>query len=180
MKSLCFPVEAVVAGLALSLAACGEKPAPAKPPATIAEAKSAGAVEATKREMVLAAAMKADRDFAAMADKTGVGAAFATYMDAVEGQMIGPGEVTKGQAAIRKAFAGWPADLKLQWAPDGGYAAASDDLAVTTGRWTRLRAGAVVEKGRYVTVWRKNDLGEWRGVIDIGATDPAPAAAKQK
>ncbi|MBS0411858.1 MAG: nuclear transport factor 2 family protein, partial [Proteobacteria bacterium] len=31
--------------------------------------------------------------------------------------------------------------------------------------------------GRYVTVWRKNAKGEWKGLIDIGNADPAPKAA---
>ena len=119
--------------------------------------------------------MQVDRDFSALAQTAPMGEAFATYMDEVEGMMISPGEVLVGREAIRAGFAGWPDDLKMSWEPDGGHAAASGDLAVTTGRATRTRNGQVVGGSRYVSVWKKNSAGEWKGVIDIGASDPPPA-----
>ena len=76
---------------------------------------------------------------------------------------------------IRTAFADWPENVKLLWAPDGGYAASEGDLAVTTGRFKRVEDGKTVAEGRYVTVWRKNGGGDWKGVIDIGQPDAPPA-----
>ncbi len=120
-------------------------------------------------------AMAVDRAFSAYAQTVPMGEAFATYMDAVEGMMISPGSVTVGAEAIREGFAGWPADLKMSWEPDGGHGSASGDLAVTTGRYTRTRNDEVVGTGRYVSVWRKNADGDWKGVIDLGAPDPQPS-----
>jgi ketosteroid isomerase-like protein len=126
-------------------------------------------------DATLKSAMAVDQAFSDDAQNIGMAEAFAKYMDAVGGKMIGPGEVTRGEAAIRAAFKDWPADLKMTWKPDMGHGSKSGDLAVTSGRFVRTRNGATVGEGRYVTVWRKNDKGEWKGVIDIGADDPRPA-----
>jgi ketosteroid isomerase-like protein len=130
-----------------------------------------------QQEKALTEAKAADQAFSDYAQTAGMAEAFARYMDAVDGKLISPGEVATGEAAIRAGFANWPADLKMTWSPDMGHGSASGDLAVTSGRWTRTRAEAVVAQGRYVTVWRKNDAGEWKGVIDVGAPDPAPPAS---
>lgn len=129
-----------------------------------------------KSEAALNEAMQADRDFAAMAQKDGVGAAFVQYMDAVDGRMIQPGQVVQGPDQIRAAFAGWQPNAQLVWSPDGGHASKSGDLAVTTGRFESKVDGVVRGAGRYVTVWRKNDKGEWKGLLDLGVPDPPPPA----
>jgi ketosteroid isomerase-like protein len=122
----------------------------------------------------LKSAMAADTAFSGDAQTLGMGEAFARYMDAIDGTAIGPGSVTRGEAAIRASFKDWPADLKMTWSPDLGYGSKAGDLAVTSGRWKQTRAGAALAEGRYVTVWRRNEKGEWKGVIDIGADDPKP------
>jgi ketosteroid isomerase-like protein len=127
-----------------------------------------------QQEKALGEAKAADQAFSDYAQTAGMAEAFAKYMDAVDGKLISPGEVLTGEAAIRAGFATWPVDLRMTWSPDMGHGSASGDLAVTSGRWTRTRADEVVAQGRYVTVWRKNDAGEWKGVIDVGAPDPAP------
>lgn len=134
-------------------------------------------VDVKGAEAALEAAKKADREFSAFANKEGVGMgeAFGTFMDARDSLMIAPGSMTKGAEAIRAEFATWPADLKMSWEPDGGFGAASGEIAVTTGRYTRTRAGETVGEGRYVTVWRKDEAGDWKGVMDIGNPDPPPA-----
>lgn len=131
------------------------------------------------RSRHLKQALEVDTAFAEMADRDGVGAAFAAYMDAVDGQLIQPGVVLKGEEEIRTAFIDWPETTKLIWAPDGGYAASEGDLAVTTGRFKRVEEGKIVGEGRYVTVWRKNGGGDWKGVIDIGAADAPPAPPEE-
>lgn len=158
---------AIAAICAFGLAACesGEtRPNEAETAALIAEGQ----------RTTLEEAMAVDREFSAYAQTHPMGEAFAAYMDSVEGMMIGPGDVTVGEAAIRAGFEGWPEDLKMSWEPDGGHGAASGDLAVTTGRYTRTRNDEVVGTGRYVSVWKKNADGEWKGAIDLGAPDPQP------
>ena len=160
------PYRAAFAAIVLALAvACS--------PATNAPATSTADGTAAA-EKSLAEAKAADQAFSDYAQTAGMAEAFAKYMDAVDGKMISPGDVTTGEAAIRAAFKDWPADLKMTWVPDMGHGSSGGDMAVTSGRWKRERGGAVVAEGRYVTVWRKNAAGEWKGLVDIGAPDPAP------
>jgi ketosteroid isomerase-like protein len=166
------PYRAAFAALVVSLAvACS--PGGSNPAADlqVKPTDTKDAAEASLKE-----AMAADQAFSDYAQTATMADAFAKYMDAVDGKAIGPGQVIAGEAAIRDSFKDWPADLKMTWKPDMGHGSAGRDLAVTSGRWVRTKAGATVGEGRYVTVWRKNDQGEWKGVVDLGLPDPAPPA----
>jgi ketosteroid isomerase-like protein len=163
------PYRAAFAAMTVTLlVACSQGEAPSAGSAAGPE------VEKAAEDVTLKEAMETDQAFSEYAQTAGMAAAFAKYMDAVDGKVISPGEVAAGEAAIRKGFETWPPDLKMTWAPDMGHGSESGDLAVTSGRWKREREGQVVAEGRYVTVWRKNDQGEWKGVIDIGNPDPPP------
>ncbi len=131
-------------------------------------------VDVKSAQATLDAAMKADADFAAMAAKDGPKAAFLAYMDPADSQRIEPGAVVKGAEEIGKAFDQLPPGFALEWAPDGGHGSASGDLAVTTGRFTVKTNGETVDQGRYVTVWRKDDAGALKAVMDLGVPDPGP------
>jgi len=124
-------------------------------------------------EKTLEAAMQADRDFAAMAKAEGPKAAFLKYMHPTDSQFLQPGGVVKGAEAIAAGFAQAPPDFAIAWAPDGGHGAASGDLAVTTGLYTISMGAETIEKGRYVTVWSRDDKGELKATMDMSVPDPA-------
>jgi ketosteroid isomerase-like protein len=67
-----------------------------------------------------------------------------------------------------------PSKSRLEWAPLDAWGSAGGDLGVTTGTWKLTVNGAATPlvTGRYVTVWRKNAAGRWKGLIDIGTPDP--------
>ena len=147
----------VSAGIALVLSAC---------------TPSAGPGRAAAIEQI----MQTDRDFAAMAAEQGVREAFGTYMDAVEGRMVrASGDPIRGVTEIRAAFESFPSGLLLHWSPVEGFASEAGDFGVTWGEWSLHpggdRATNAEERGRYVTVWRLNAAGEWRGVLDLGNED---------
>jgi len=76
------------------------------------------------------------------------------------------------------------ADVSLTWEPDKEEMAASGDLGYTYGRYRYRGNGPdgrpVVHNGKYVTIWRKEQDGRWRIVVDIGTpSDPPPAAPAQ-
>jgi ketosteroid isomerase-like protein len=66
----------------------------------------------------------------------------------------------------------------LTWEPSFADIARSGDMGYTTGPWEyRAHAGDTLAiHGHYVTVWKKQSDGEWRFVIDVGTSNPAPAA----
>jgi ketosteroid isomerase-like protein len=116
--------------------------------------------------------MEADRAFAARAAEVGASAAFSDFM-AVDGKLLGAAEEpVVGTAAIAALMASLPENAEISWTPLEAMVSDSGEFGVTWGEY-RLAApgadGAVVEEtGRYLTVWRKDEQGRWRGVLDIG------------
>jgi ketosteroid isomerase-like protein len=119
------------------------------------------------------AVLKAERAFDALAQSDGTAKAFRAFMDQADGLVFARGEPARGEGAIYKAEGGdAPEKAKLHWTPDEVFAS-TGDMAVTWGHWTltAIATGKTVIKGRYVTVWRKNARGEWKGLVDIGDHD---------
>jgi ketosteroid isomerase-like protein len=117
----------------------------------------------------------ADLAFEKRAQEVGAAQAFREFMDETDGLQFGGGPPKRGAEAIYQAMGGAaPAKSRLEWIPTEAWGAASGDLGVTTGTWTLTVNGASkpLVTGRYVTVWRKNMAGQWKGLIDIGNPDP--------
>ncbi len=81
-----------------------------------------------------------------------------------------------GEANVRQAWAGMSVipGFALTWTADRAEVAASGELGYTAGTNTITMNNAagmpVVEKGKYVTAWKKVN-GEWKVVEDIGNAD---------
>lgn len=118
-----------------------------------------------------AAVRRADEAFEARAQAVGAARAFGEFMDPTDGLQFTGGPPIRGAAAIYKAMGGAAPGPRLQWAVVDAWGAASGDLGVTTGTWKLTAPGAAAPMltGRYVTVWRKDAAGAWKGLIDIGA-----------
>jgi len=91
--------------------------------------------------------------------------------------------VAQGRQAIAKSFSDFftlPA-LKITWHADRADAAKSGELGYTSGTYQMSfsdPAGKTVsDKGKYVTVWKKQADGSWKVALDIFNTDmPGPGA----
>ena len=61
----------------------------------------------------------------------------------------------------------------LNWYPQYAEIAASNDFGYTTGPWTYQPSAndSVVARGRYITVWHINKLGEWKFLVDLGVNN---------
>jgi len=92
----------------------------------------------------------------------------------------------KGTDAIKSGLGGMLKDphLSLTFSPNLVVVAKSDDIAYTQGvytmTYTEPKTGlTLIEKGKYVTVYKKQDDGTWKAVEDIDNADgpamPAPA-----
>jgi ketosteroid isomerase-like protein len=147
------------AGAVLLAAACASGGAYVAPPA-----------EATA--IRIESLLEADRAFAARAAEVGPSAAFADFM-AADGKLLGAAdEPIVGTEAIAALMASLPETAEISWTPLEAMVSASGEFGVTWGEY-RLAApgenGVLVEEtGRYLTVWRKDEQGRWRGVLDIG------------
>jgi ketosteroid isomerase-like protein/quercetin dioxygenase-like cupin family protein len=100
---------------------------------------------------------------------------FTSYF-ASDATVYAPGApAMKGADAIRTQYSemsGAPG-FSLSWTPAEADVAASGDMAYTTGTYDMSMAGAT-EKGKYVTVWKKQADGSWKVSQDIFNSDAPP------
>lgn len=111
-----------------------------------------------------------DADFSAASVAGGLGPAFEAF--AAPNAIAVAGPLVYGPAAIGEAFASEPDDV-ISWVPRFADAAASGDLGFTVGDAT-FDLPAVIFYSKYLTVWQKQNTGEWRYVADLGNSRPAP------
>jgi ketosteroid isomerase-like protein len=140
----------------------------------IALAQAAQADPATD---TAAAVRAADQAFAREAGQAGTAQAFRDFMDPTDGLSYGGAKPVRGAAAIYQAMGGdAPAKSKLQWAVTNAWGSKGGDMGVTVGDWRMVKIGDTAPKltGRYVTVWRRDAHGAWKGLIDIGEVDDKP------
>jgi ketosteroid isomerase-like protein len=120
---------------------------------------------------------KAENEFAALSMREGTAKAFRDSMDPIDGVTYGGGsKPAVGRDAIYAAMGGdAPDDTTLSWYPTDVYASKQGDLGVARGRWTATPKSGHDRPvaGSYVTVWRKDANGQWKGFVDIGNADKA-------
>jgi len=160
---------AVLAGVFTAISACAPT---ASSPSGVGLATHAVLLSPAEQASALDDIMRADRAFSDMAQTVGVAEAFAEFMDR-DGKVLGAGETPAvGTEAIFALFAAFPDDALFSWSPVEGYVAASGDLGVTWGTYELgfpdEDGNVDMSTGRYLTVWRKDEVGRWRGFLDIG------------
>ena len=88
--------------------------------------------------------------------------------------------IADSKEAISKLLTGFFAlpDLKISWHVDRADVARSGDLGYTSGAYEMTFKDAtgkpVSDKGKYVTVWKKQKDGTWKVLLDIFNTDLPP------
>jgi ketosteroid isomerase-like protein len=128
---------------------------------------------ADEREEAEQAILAADRAFAARASQVSAAQAFREFMDAEEGLLFRPnGEPLQGAEAIFQHQGGnAPETGKLTWEPVEAWASESGDFGASWGRskFTPLDPSRPAQAYRYMTVWRKDRDGRWKGLMDMGS-----------
>jgi ketosteroid isomerase-like protein len=82
-----------------------------------------------------------------------------------------------GRDAIAKLFSGFfqLANLKISWLPNRADVAKSGELGYTSGAYEMTfndpTGKTISDKGKYVTVWKKQTDGSWKVLLDIFNTD---------
>jgi ketosteroid isomerase-like protein len=135
----------------------------------------------SKRDKAIEEVAKAERDFARMSVAQGTRAAFfANFTE--DGISFGP-----QPAPLRKVF-GPPPDPStprknvLDWYPTWTDASHSGDFAFSTGPsvTTDKSTGKPIRWGNFASVWRKQNDGTWKVVIDIGIQHAEPPPGSEQ
>ena len=86
--------------------------------------------------------------------------------------------VVKGRAAIHDVFQQISSapGFELHWSALNTQISAAGDIGYTTGTYQLAQAGGS-EKGKFVTVWKKQADGTWSVIEDIFNADEVPAPA---
>lgn len=78
-----------------------------------------------------------------------------------------------GRAAIEQLMRAGP-PTTLTWEPQAAVVSSSGDLGYTWGFFeVRSRSDAKkAQKGKYVTIWRRQKDGSWKFILDTGNPNP--------
>jgi ketosteroid isomerase-like protein len=116
--------------------------------------------------------LQVDAAFSAASVSDGTGPAFEQYA-APNAMAVGGGQFVFGPAAIGEAFTTGPNDV-VSWVPRFADAAASGDLGFSVGDAVFVFAESGTFYTKYLSVWQKQNTGEWEFVADFGSSRPAP------
>ena len=103
-------------------------------------------------------------------------AAFVSYF-AEDGVELDDGGGINSREQIAKQPP-WPDGTSLTWTPVKADMAASGDLGYTYGNYifkAKNKEGKIVASyGKYMSVWKKQQDGTWKVVVDMGNSSPEP------
>ena len=128
-----------------------------------------GLVPRARFDAVLEAVTEADLAFAAMAEREGLRAAALHWMRD-DATVFDPGPARAGEVYGALDPDDQPA---LRWTPLRVEVSSAGDVAVTTGPYRLETArGGEVRHGHYLSVWQRQEDGQWRIVADTGVRQP--------
>jgi ketosteroid isomerase-like protein len=123
------------------------------------------------QEAPLMQVVNAEKQFAAYAKSNGTAPAFMIFLDD-SSKVFDKGKILNGKEFWQQRKAD---SSELSWYPEFADISASGDLGYTSGPWEyRVKKGSEKAdfRGYFNSIWKKNDMGEWKVLIDLGV--PAP------
>ena len=122
--------------------------------------------------------LNTDKQFAQMSLDKGAGEAFNYYLaDDAMGMSAGQQPVMGRENNYAEMKDGQE-DYTLAWEPQRAEVAASEDLGWTWGKYVLsfIDDEGVEQKryGKYLNIWERQDDGEWKVLVDMGNSSPAP------
>jgi ketosteroid isomerase-like protein len=113
--------------------------------------------------------MEVDRAFSRMSEEKGMKNAFIEYIDS-NGVLLKPGMMPIiGANAIDYLIQLSDTGFTLTWEPNNGGIAGSGDLGYTYGIYAmRLSSKDTIIYGTYTSIWKKQQDGKWKFVLDSG------------
>ncbi len=127
------------------------------------------------------ALIKVDNDFYLASTQRGTGQAFLDFADdsvVLLRQQLFP---IVGKSDLTKHYLNHENDkTPLKWVPVKAEVSPDGQLGYTFGNWEYKdidKTGKEISSyGNYVTIWKKQNDGSWKYVLDGGSTTPAPGS----
>jgi ketosteroid isomerase-like protein len=116
----------------------------------------------------------AERSFAKASTERGIRASFLEYF-AADGINFQPGPGLMRERLLAHPPPADPLAYLLDWSPQAGAVARSDDLGFTTGPYSlrnQRDAAAPTRYGYFFSIWKREN-GVWRVAVDAGVSTPA-------
>lgn len=111
--------------------------------------------------------IETDKAFSALSREKGMNAAFTEYL-AEDGVILRDNnQPFVGRVAFTKLYSGDDSGFTLTWEPLYAEVAESGELGFTYGVY-ELDLQDTVQKGTYVSIWRKDNDGNWKLALDSG------------
>jgi len=111
--------------------------------------------------------LNTDQAFSLLCKEKGMNFAFLYYV-AEEGVMLRANNLPiVGKNKIKDLFQGDDSEIEFSWDPLYADVAKSGELGYTYGTY-EIYNGESVQKGTYISVWKKDTNGEWKFVLDSG------------
>lgn len=78
-----------------------------------------------------------------------------------------------GKQALIKYWAGKDETKDISWSPYKAEASKSGELGYTLGNWKFVTKDTTLY-GNYYTIWKKQNDGKWKFIVDGGNNTPSP------
>ena len=119
--------------------------------------------EKASRELI-----ERDLEFSEYSQEYGVAEAFTAFADSAAVLLKPDRMPIKGSKSIAYYYSGLGnQNFKLTWMPLDASLADSKEMGYTYGIW-QLTTSDSIRQGTYVTIWKKNEEGVWKYVLDSG------------
>lgn len=124
------------------------------------------------REKELVHLLQTDKEFSEFSVENGAAEAFKKYLMEKAVQLPVGQNPIQGRNNIYEEMLQSGSDYTLSWKPQNGEVALSRDMGYTWGVYTlsvQNDAGDIQKQtGKYLNVWKKDNAGKWRVIIDMG------------
>ena len=131
-----------------------------------------------RQTSALQSMVDAERAFARMSEERGIRPSFMAFI-ADDGIIFRPTAVKGKQWMTEHPLPQSDKRPLLSWYPTIAGMARQGDLGYTTGPWeykNDIHDAKPVAWGHFLTVWKKQADGSWKFAIDLGISNPQPAA----
>jgi ketosteroid isomerase-like protein len=129
-----------------------------------------------ERIKALSRMQQTDVDFAQMASQEGYRKAFLAFMEEDAILLRDNHMPIIGADAVQYVSSINDSSFTISWEPMGGDVAESGDMGFTYGTYL-LKTDTEKQEGTYITIWRRQQDGSWKYVLDGGTQGLEPLAA---